>query len=464
MSGAGVLILAEEPVAGDVKPRLASLLGEDGCVRLERELIRAALRWGDTVAPGRTWLAMTGHHDCPLAESATKLEPRQGDIGERMRAAVAEIYVGGHHGPLFVIGTDCPQLGPEHAATALGELAAGRDAVILPGRAGGFCMVLVKEAHPELMRMPADAWHGPALVDLMLAAGRAAGLDVTVMAMENALAGPDDARAARADGRVPESVRAALMTEPLVSIVIPVLDDDATLGGALDALAALPGRFQVVVVDGGSRDATVEIARQYAARVLHNPRPGYRAQKQFALDAATSDWVLNLDADERVSDELANEIRRELAKVPDDVDGFAIPRLVGYLGRWWWRGGWYPRPVPRLVRREHTTWGGTDPHDRAEVLGRVVELKAPIFHYTYEDVQDHLRSVAKLTAVAERQVPPGRHVGVSRLALEPAWRFLRAYFLRGALWEGMPGFFVAATDAFYLFLRWTRVWVRERRT
>jgi len=248
---------------------------------------------------------------------------------------------------------------------------------------------------------------------------------------------------------------------PTVTCTIVCQDEAAQIAHALESVTWCD---EVVVVDGGSRDATVEIARQYAARVLHNPWPGYRAQKQFALDAATSDWVLNLDADERVSDELANEIRWELARVPDDVDGFTIPRLVGYLGRWWWRGGWYPRPVLRLVRRAHTTWGGTDPHDRAEVPGRVVGLHAPIFHYTYEDVIDHLRSVAKLTAVAAREVSAGRHVGIARLALEPGWRFLRAYLLRGGWREGMPGFFVAVTDAFYLFLRWTRVWDRERRT
>jgi hypothetical protein len=224
---------------------------------------------------------------------------------------------------------------------------------------------------------------------------------------------------------------------PTVTCTIVCQDEAAQIAHALESVTWCD---EVVVVDGGSRDATVEIARQYAARVLHNPWPGYRAQKQFALDASTSDWVLNLDADERVSDELANEIRRELARVPDDVDGFRIPRLVGYLGRWWWRGGWYPRPVLRLVRRAHTTWGGTDPHDRAEVPGRVVGLRAPIFHYTYEDVGDHLRSVAKLTAVAAREVPPGRHVGVARLALEPGWRVLRAYVLRGGWREGMPGF------------------------
>jgi hypothetical protein len=173
--------------------------------------------------------------------------------------------------------------------------------------------------------------------------------------------------------------------------------------------------------------------------------------------------VLNLDADERVSDELAGEIRRALAAVPDGVDGFAIPRLVSYLGRWWYRGGWYPRPVVRLVRRTATRWGGTDPHDRAEVKGRVLRLRAPIFHYTYDDVADHLRTVSKLTAVGAAEVPRGRRVGLGRLVVEPAWRFLRAYVIKRGFREGLPGFFVAATDAFYVFLRWARVWDRERR-
>ena len=230
------------------------------------------------------------------------------------------------------------------------------------------------------------------------------------------------------------------------------------------ALRSVAWCDELVVVDGGSRDTTVEIARQHAARVLHNPWPGYRAQKQFALEASTSEWVLNLDADERVSDELASEIRRVLTAVPDGVDGFAIPRLVSYLGRWWYRGGWYPRPVVRLVRRTHTHWGGTDPHDRAEVRGRVVTLRAPIFHYTYDDVNDHLRTVSKLTGVAATQVPDGRRVGAGRLVLEPAWRFFRAYVVKQGFREGVPGFFVAATDAFYVFLRWARVWDRERRS
>jgi hypothetical protein len=172
--------------------------------------------------------------------------------------------------------------------------------------------------------------------------------------------------------------------------------------------------------------------------------------------------VLNLDADERVTSELADEIRAVLPAVPRDVGGYAIPRLVPYLGRWWYRGGWYPRRIVRLLRRDGARWGGTDPHERAEVPGRIVPLANPILHYSYRDIADHLRTVNRLTAVAAEQIPRGRRAGASRLMIEPAWRFLRSWVLKRGLLEGIPGFFVAATDAFYAFLRWARIWERER--
>jgi tRNA A-37 threonylcarbamoyl transferase component Bud32 len=248
---------------------------------------------------------------------------------------------------------------------------------------------------------------------------------------------------------------------PTVSCTVVCQDEAAQIARCLESVAWCDER---VVVDGGSRDATVAIAERHAARVFHNPWPGYRAQKQYALTNATGDWVLNLDADERVSDELATEIRLALPAAHPRIDGYAIPRLVSYLGRWWVHGGWYPRPVVRLVRRTHTRWGGTDPHDRAEVTGGVRRLRNPIFHYTYDDVSDHLRTVERLTAVAASQVPRGRRVGVGRLVLFPALRFVRAFVLKQGWREGVPGFFVAATDAFYVFLRWARVWDRERRS
>ncbi len=264
------------------------------------------------------------------------------------------------------------------------------------------------------------------------------------------------AAAARKDGRTRAP---AALAGPAVACAIVCQDEAAHIASCLASVAWCD---EVVVVDGGSRDDTVAIARRFTPRVVHNPWPGYRAQKQVALEAASASWVLSLDADERVTPELASEIRAALCAVPADVAGFAIPRLVPYLGRWWYRGGWWPRPVVRLVRRARAAWGGIDPHDRLEVAGGVRRLRSPILHYTYADVAGHLRSVARLTAVAAAQVPAGRRVGLGRLAGEPLWRFLRSAVLRRGLLEGHAGFFVAATDAFYVFLRWARVWERER--
>src|SRR5262249_61548024 len=134
-----------------------------------------------------------------------------------------------------------------------------------------------------------------------------------------------------------------------------------------------------------------------AARGLAQPCAGHRGQKQCAVDAAAGEWVLNVDAGERVTPEAAAEIRTALAGVPPGVDGFAGPRLVCYLGRWWYRGGWYPRRVLRLVRRERARWGGIDPHERAEGEGRVGALHRPIPHHTEANVSEPLRRLKQLT-------------------------------------------------------------------
>lgn len=268
------------------------------------------------------------------------------------------------------------------------------------------------------------------------------------------------ARAVLRDAARKERGRAAPLPAPRarVSCTVVCQNEEAQIARCLDTVRWCD---EIVVVDGGSRDRTVEIARRYTDRVVINRWPGYRAQKQFALEAASCDWVLNVDADERVTPELAAEIEHTLTQVPFGVDGFAIPRLVCYLGRWWFHGDWYPRRVVRLVRRSETRWGGADPHERAEVRGMVKALRWPILHYTYADVSDHLRSVNKLTAVAAGQPRVPARVGAGRLVLEPIWRFVRAYLVRGGWRDGFPGLFVATTGAFYAFLRWAKV--RERR-
>jgi glycosyltransferase involved in cell wall biosynthesis len=246
---------------------------------------------------------------------------------------------------------------------------------------------------------------------------------------------------------------------PPVSCAIVCQDEAEKIGRCLSGVAWCG---EVVVVDGGSRDDTIARARAAGARVIEHAWPGYRAQKQFALEQTTLPWVLSVDADERVTPELGQALRRLADTVPPDVHGVAVARLVPYLGRWWFRGGWFPRPMPRLVRRGHARWGGTDPHDRLEVDGRVERLLVPLLHYTYAGMGDHVRSVGRLTDTAVRQIPRARRIGAGRLIGEPCWRFVRSYIAKRGALEGTAGFFVAATDAFYVFLRWASVWARVR--
>ena len=169
------------------------------------------------------------------------------------------------------------------------------------------------------------------------------------------------------------------------------------------------------------------------------------------LAHTTQPWVLNVDADERVTPELRDEILELLRDPPKRVSGYYARRLVYYLGLWWHRGPFYPGYRLRLVRRSRASWGGTDPHDLAMVRGRTRRLKAPLLHYTYNDISDHIETVNRLTDVAarSRRSTPG----LLSLMLRPTWRFAWTYTFTGGFREGFRGLFVCMTAAFYVFLR-----------
>lgn len=211
---------------------------------------------------------------------------------------------------------------------------------------------------------------------------------------------------------------------------------------------------EIVVVDGGSTDGTLDICREYTDRVISNPWPGHRAQKQFALDQTTQPWVLNVDSDERVPAPLREEIQWMLAHDGAGVDGFQVPRLVRYLGRWWWRGGWYPSRRLRLFRREKTKWGGIDPHEKAVVDGPVAKLAEPLYHLSYENVTHHIRSMDRLTDVSSRADP--KEAKAERLYLRPPARFLRSFLVGRGFVEGFPGFFIAMASALYVHVKYVK--------
>jgi len=215
---------------------------------------------------------------------------------------------------------------------------------------------------------------------------------------------------------------------------------------------------EIVVVDSFSTDRTVEICREYTHRVIQRAWPGYVEQKRFALSQATHEWVLNVDADEEVSPELRDEILAVLRRNDPAVDGFYVPRLVYYLGRWWWHG-WYPGYRLRLFRKPKVRWGGVNPHEKVLLRGQADRLQGNLYHYTYEDIGDHLQTLNSLTEVAAREMARrGKRARLSHLSLHPVWRFLRFYLLRGGIRDGVPGLFVAVTSAFYVLLKYAKLW------
>ncbi len=239
-----------------------------------------------------------------------------------------------------------------------------------------------------------------------------------------------------------------------ISAIIVCYNEEDNIRSCLESVTWCD---EIIVVDSRSTDGTLEIVRQYTGRVFVRDWPGYREQKQFALDQARLEWVLNLDSDERVSPELRTEIRRVLATGAEGVDGFYIPRLVYYLGRWWHRGGWYPDYRLRLFRRRKATWGGVNPHEKVIIDGRTRKLSGNLLHFTYADVSQHLRTVNRLTDIsAIETVRQAETVGAGRLLLRPAWRCFRSLIVDRGILEGWPGLFVAATAGFYVFLKYAK--------
>jgi glycosyltransferase involved in cell wall biosynthesis len=243
---------------------------------------------------------------------------------------------------------------------------------------------------------------------------------------------------------------------PTVSAIVVCFNEEKNIGRCLESLRWCD---EIVVVDSFSTDTTVEICKQFTDRVLQRTWAGYRDQKAFAHSQATKEWVILVDSDERVPAALQDEIREALRKDGGMYAGYAIPRLVFYLKRWWRRGGWYPDYDVRLFRRDRATWGGNDPHEKILVDGRVRKLQQPLHHFTYRDIADHLERINRFTSVSARELKrDGRRARLSDALLRPAARFFSSYVLKRGFMEGFAGFYVAVTAAVYVFLKYAKLW------
>jgi glycosyltransferase involved in cell wall biosynthesis len=242
-----------------------------------------------------------------------------------------------------------------------------------------------------------------------------------------------------------------------LSVVVVTRNEEERLRACLEAVVWAD---EIVVVDAESEDKTVAIAQEFTDRVVVRPWPGYAAQKNTALDLATGDWVLSLDADEVVSPELRAEIARVLAS-DGPADGYAVPRRNIFCGRWVRHGGLYPDRQLRLFRRGRGRFEARAVHESVRVDGRVESVAGHLEHRSYRDVSDFLlRADRYSTLAAEEAVAQGQRAGVSALVLRPLGRFLAMYVVQGGFLDGWRGFLLATLYAYYVLIRSAKIWER----
>ena len=241
-----------------------------------------------------------------------------------------------------------------------------------------------------------------------------------------------------------------------LSVTIITKDEEADIGAAI---ASVAWADEILVVDSHSTDQTVEIARSAKAPVVVIVRdwPGYIEQKNYAATQASHNWILSLDADERVTPELAAEVRRTLEHPAHAA--YALPRLTWHLGRWIRGTDWYPDFQTRLYDRRRARWTGQYVHEAVEVAGSRGRLKGDLQHFAYRDIADHLETIDRYTTLAARQMhEAGRRAHVWHLALHGPLAFLRNYVAKGGFRLGAVGLIVSSMNAYYVFLKFAKLW------
>ena len=250
------------------------------------------------------------------------------------------------------------------------------------------------------------------------------------------------------------------MTAPRVSIVVITLDEEDHLRRCLESVAWAD---EIVVVDAESHDKTVQIARDFTDRVISRPWAGFATQKNFAVEQATGDWVLSLDADEEASPDLHQEIAAAIAD-PQARDAYAIRRRNVFLGRWMRYGGLYPDWQVRLFRRGCGRFVERAVHESVSVNGTRGRLRGHLVHRSYTGVSDFCDRANRYSSLAaDESTRQGGRVGARALVLRPLGRFLSMYVLQRGFLDGRRGLLLAALYAYYVFMRTAKVWEVKRR-
>jgi len=243
-----------------------------------------------------------------------------------------------------------------------------------------------------------------------------------------------------------------------ISAVIIAFNEEDRLTDALISCQDIAD--EIIVIDSYSTDKTVEIAKKNGAIIIQNEFKNYGDQKNFAMKQASNNWVLNLDADERISEELKSEIlniKKKDIKDDNDFSAYKIKRKTSYLGRWIKHSGWYPDKKIRLFKKDKSHWEGRI-HEGLIVEGSISsELNGDILHYTYRDVTDHIKRLNRYSKMqAEDIVKKGKKLLYLRVIILPPITFVRFYVWKMGVLDGFPGFLIALISSWSTAMKYIK--------
>jgi glycosyltransferase involved in cell wall biosynthesis len=228
-----------------------------------------------------------------------------------------------------------------------------------------------------------------------------------------------------------------------------------------DCIESLKWADEIIVVDAESQDRTAKTAEELGVRTYSQKWQGYGKQKNYALGKATCDWILSIDADERVTPELAKEIQEEL--VNPSFSGYKIPRKAYFLGKWIRHGGWYPGYVLRLFQAGKARFAEKEVHEYLELNSKAGYLKNPLLHYTDDTLDHYLDKFCKYTSLASKELyVNGKRASLSDLFLRPILFFLKMYIAKCGFLDGIHGFILATLSSFYVFVKYAKLWEKDQ--
>lgn len=244
-----------------------------------------------------------------------------------------------------------------------------------------------------------------------------------------------------------------------LSVTLICKDEEQNI---VDCLGSVSWADEIIVVDSGSTDKTVELAKQFTPKVIYRPWEGFAAQKQFALEQATCDYILSIDADERVTPGLKDEILT-LLEQPQLAAGWYVPRRTEFFGKWITSCGWYPGYQLRLFKRGRVTVTQRKVHEGFVVEGNTVKLKHDLLHYTHESFEKTIAKINHYSSLTAEEKSSRKKITALNLFLNPVAAFFTHYFIKRGFTDGVQGFMVSVMHSMTNMMTYLKIYEIQKR-